>query len=366
MKNRNLMRKKMILLALISGVAGFIFIGNPISADTSAQAQGDVNAQIASFQSQLNTELSQVNALYGKANASQTAVKKSQEDIKTLEAKITQAQKDEINLNRSISEQMRSIQSSGGTALSIVDIITSSKSLTSMIQKLTNLNIVMTAESDQVITLQDTKRSLENMRIKLVATHQELLSKEKNYQIQVQSLQGDISGLQSKISNNKQLLEKMQAQAAAEQAQREEKIAQAAKASQAAAATTDHADQAANTSNAAPSSQNQPTSSNQPQPQPQTPVTGSRVLTVLATAYSWQEVGTTTAMGIDLRTNPMCIAVDPSVIPLGSLLEVPGYGIAIAGDTGGAIKGNHIDVHLPTTAQASAWGVKTLQIKVLN
>ena len=68
-----------------------------------------------------------------------------------------------------------------------------------------------------------------------------------------------------------------------------------------------------------------------------------------ATAYSYKEAGLSyyTAMGIDLRSNPNVIAVDPSQIPLGTLVEVPGYGIAIAGDTGGDIKGNRIDVHYP-------------------
>ena len=72
------------------------------------------------------------------------------------------------------------------------------------------------------------------------------------------------------------------------------------------------------------------------------------------------------ATGIDLSKNPICIAVDPSVIPLNSLVEVPGYGIAIAGDTGGAIIGNIIDVHFPTNDQAIAWGRKNIQITVLS
>lgn len=93
---------------------------------------------------------------------------------------------------------------------------------------------------------------------------------------------------------------------------------------------------------------------------------GGTSLTVSATAYSSDNgLGFITATGINLHQNPMCIAVDPSVIPLGKMVEVPGYGIAIAGDTGGAIKGNIIDVHLPTTAQAQAWGRKTIQINVL-
>ena len=60
------------------------------------------------------------------------------------------------------------------------------------------------------------------------------------------------------------------------------------------------------------------------------------------------------------------IAVDPSVIPLGSRVWVEGYGEAIAGDTGGAIKGHKIDVLMPNGATARQWGRKTVKIIVLN
>ncbi|WP_301109222.1 G5 and 3D domain-containing protein [Sporosarcina sp.] len=76
----------------------------------------------------------------------------------------------------------------------------------------------------------------------------------------------------------------------------------------------------------------------------------------------------TTATGIDLRANPnlKVIAVDPSVIPLGSKVWVEGYGYAVAGDTGGAIKGNRIDLHMPTKAAAYQFGRRTVKIKVIN
>ena len=62
----------------------------------------------------------------------------------------------------------------------------------------------------------------------------------------------------------------------------------------------------------------------------------------------------------------MAVAVDPSVIPLGTRLYVEGYGEAIASDTGGAIKGNIIDVHFPTNAQCEQWGRRTVQVTILD
>lgn len=93
-------------------------------------------------------------------------------------------------------------------------------------------------------------------------------------------------------------------------------------------------------------------------------------LVVTATAYTAYCNGCsgTTAYGIDLRSNPnqKVIAVDPSIIPLGTKVWVEGYGVAIAGDTGGAIKGHKIDVFIPTYEDAMEWGVKKIKIKILE
>ena len=96
----------------------------------------------------------------------------------------------------------------------------------------------------------------------------------------------------------------------------------------------------------------------------------SKEMVVTATAYTAYCKGCsgTTAYGIDLRANPSqkVIAVDPRIIPLGTKVWVEGYGEAIAGDTGGAIKGNKIDVFIPSHDNAMEWGVKKVKIKVLN
>ncbi|MFJ7668689.1 3D domain-containing protein [Lysinibacillus sp. NPDC097195] len=92
--------------------------------------------------------------------------------------------------------------------------------------------------------------------------------------------------------------------------------------------------------------------------------------TMRATAYTAYCEGCSgiTANGTDIRSNPnlKVIAVDPRVIPLGTKVWVEGYGEAIAADTGGAIKGNKIDVFIPSDGQARNWGVRTVTVKILN
>ena len=88
-------------------------------------------------------------------------------------------------------------------------------------------------------------------------------------------------------------------------------------------------------------------------------VTGARTLTVSATAYALRG---RTATGVP--TAPGVVAVDPSVIPLGTRMTIPGYGVGIAADTGGAVQGAVIDLWFPTQAQALAWGRRTVTITI--
>ena len=71
-----------------------------------------------------------------------------------------------------------------------------------------------------------------------------------------------------------------------------------------------------------------------------------------------------TASGIPVR--PGIVAVDPRVIPLGTWLYVEGYGIALAADKGGAIKGNRIDLFYESTKVVDRYGRKTVKVYVLD
>jgi 3D (Asp-Asp-Asp) domain-containing protein len=80
-------------------------------------------------------------------------------------------------------------------------------------------------------------------------------------------------------------------------------------------------------------------------------------ITVTATGYSLSG-HTSTGLPVGFGV----VAVDPSVIPLGTRLTIPGYGEGVAADTGGAVSGYSIDLWFPTLADALAWGRRTVTI----
>ncbi len=99
-------------------------------------------------------------------------------------------------------------------------------------------------------------------------------------------------------------------------------------------------------------------------------LTGRQVLSMVATAYDpgpwscgWGSHGRT---AIGLPATRGVIAVDPRVIPLGTRVYVDGYGPAIAGDIGSAIKGHRIDVCFSSRREAMRWGRRNVTVVVLR
>ena len=99
-----------------------------------------------------------------------------------------------------------------------------------------------------------------------------------------------------------------------------------------------------------------------------------KVLTMNASAYDLSYASTgknpgdkgygITASG--MKAGPGVVAVDPRVIPLGTKLYIEGYGNAIAGDTGGAIKGNRIDLFFSSNSEAMNFGRRTVKVTILK
>lgn len=88
----------------------------------------------------------------------------------------------------------------------------------------------------------------------------------------------------------------------------------------------------------------------------------SSSLSVQATAYT--ATGNRTATGT-WPAQGRTIAVDPRVIPLGTRVYVVGYGFAVAEDTGGAVKGNIIDLYMDSYTDCINWGRRTVTVYIL-
>lgn len=99
-----------------------------------------------------------------------------------------------------------------------------------------------------------------------------------------------------------------------------------------------------------------------------------RVLKVVATGYTADYESTGKRPGdpgygitsSGLPAAPGACAVDPSAIPLRSILYVPGYGYAVAIDVGGAVKGNRVDLFFQDKQKALDWGKRTVEVTLVE
>src|SRR3990167_4767589 len=91
----------------------------------------------------------------------------------------------------------------------------------------------------------------------------------------------------------------------------------------------------------------------------------SQKLKVFSTSYDKNCSGCNETTATGLRTGYGVVAVDPKVIPLGSQLYIPGYGTATAGDTGGSIKGNRVDLGFDDVKNGW-WSARFVEIYILK
>ena len=92
----------------------------------------------------------------------------------------------------------------------------------------------------------------------------------------------------------------------------------------------------------------------------------TKQISAKVTAYTPYDAGCNGITATGTTAKKGVIAVDPSVIPLGTKVYIPGYGVAVAQDTGGAIKGNRVDVCYMTKNEAFSWGVRNVPVYILQ
>ena len=91
----------------------------------------------------------------------------------------------------------------------------------------------------------------------------------------------------------------------------------------------------------------------------------SKKMTVFSTSYDKNCAGCSGTTATGLPTGHGVVAVDPKIIPLGTKIYIPGYGEAIAGDTGGNIKGAKIDLGFDNVKNGW-WSARFVEIYILR
>ena len=393
---------KLMLVGLAASLTLSITQVQGSTLDTLTQEEKQTEAQIASVEVTIGETLASINL--------------KQMGIDDLKAQITAAEESQIETRAAIEaqkeviasrkEQLKTrlvaLQTSDATTNQILMLL-DSENFADFISRAYVVGQLQAADNEQIETAISEEEKLTALEEQLAEEIQTVKAAESRLKSESTALAAELTSLKGILSENQNVLSQVKteyadeaARLAAEEAQAKadaaaaEAAAKAAEEQQIAESSSAVAESASSTASAsvqesavassatAPVSQITDSSVASVETAPvvtittpavtETPAAQGKTLVVSATAYSRHEAGLSnfTATGIDLSVNPMVIAVDPSVIPLGSLVSVPGYGIAIAGDTGGAIVGNKIDLHMEDLNAALSFGRQTLTITILQ
>ena len=354
-----------------------------------------LNSQV----SKLNNEIEDLNA---KLEDNKAKMKDTEENLKETESKVSTL-KTEIDEKQSVlGKRMRAMYKSKDSMNPVVFLL-KSEDLSDLITRIDALARVTALDKNLIQSLDEQKDSLNSDIKKLERDKAELkelkasteeslktldskkieeqkkideLNKQKeavlevikenemsliSHSVSVINSSSSINELESAVSTLNQLIPQLNIDSVKEAANNSVQAAknkiESLKAEEAKKAEEAAKNNAANSSNT--------TSSNNSSSQPSSDGKYKKTLSMEATAYSG---GTLTAMGLKPVRDPggiSTIAVDPSVIPLGSKVYIPGYGYAIASDTGGVIKGNIIDLYMNSHDECISWGRRQFTLHIV-
>lgn len=336
----------------------------------------------------LEKELHSLNDTIAKNKEEQSVIQsKIDETNKQIEQKKEEivALQDKVLMRKDImKKRMVSVQDNANTNF-LVDILVDSKSIGDLLQRMNAVSTIMEADRE-ILSLQEQdlkqieadKKAIDEKEKALEVEKQKLAKAEAAMQEDLNKRQEHLQTVEEKynaISAQLTMAEQEKANIESNMKSVQETIAreQAEAEARAKAEADEKAAKEANEKERTEAINSQPVE-DKPASGKDKPASGKEMY-VTATAYtndpleSGKQPGehVYTKMGHDLTANPnmKVIAVDENVIPLGSRVWVEGYGVAIAGDTGGAIKGHKIDVFMPDKAAAAAWGRRTVRVVIL-
>ncbi|WP_110113433.1 3D domain-containing protein [Bacillus sp. CGMCC 1.16541] len=366
-----------------------------------------------SVQGEVQNIQTELNALHNVINDNKEDLAQTEQKIKDIRALIEERKEEIIVLQEKVmgrkdvmEQRLVSLQQSDQTN-AFIDTLFSAENFSDFVARVTAVTTlfnadrdILTQHQDDLNRIEENKKEIDKQEKNLVEEQQKLADKQVELDQNLQARQVALTAMQEKYSqvvNELTMAEQEKVKISSQMREAQETIkreqeaarqraAQLAKAkaereraakeeAQAVAASkpapsksTPSKPVAAKSSKSTPSKPVAAKPSNKPAPKP---ISSGKEFYVSATAYSHEETnanGGWTAAGYNIKNNPnmKLIAVDPSVIPLGKKVWVEGYGVAVAGDTGGAIKGYKIDVLMPSKSAALSWGRKQVKVKVLD
>jgi len=358
--------KKAVLLVLISilfNLRAAAVVGLCDSVADIQAKQESVKKQLDQNSNELSGKMDEINQVYQKLSDLEGKKKETEQRITQTQTRLQQAQQEKKNRVRDAKERLCELQKRQGTNTSL-SILEKSTSLTQWLRNMIALQRLQSVYNDSLAAVKQSIVDISQAKEQLQGYQSNLASQERQVNDQKAVLDSQMSDLKKKIADGqsemKQLADREQQAKAMEEAQKKAAEEEAQKKAAEEESQKQKQQQVQQTSTKTVDNSEAATSADN--------VSGSKTLTMSATAYSTEAngMGTYSATGINLKQHPSCVAVDPSVIPLGSIIWVSGYGVSVAGDTGTAIKGNVIDLHFSTVAQSMAWGRRTVTVKILN
>ena len=361
-----------------------------VSADTIdslTKEENQLQQQSQAISQEVQSALTQVNETYQAVETLKSDIAENEARLVETKEEISQTQEAIERRKEVVAERLRQLQVNRVNENKLFVLLESS-SLQELINGVYAITLFQNAEKEAVESLESETAKLETLEATMEETQANLTQNQAALEEEAATFETRVQALQEQLATNQAALTtianskavelarieaeaKRQAEEAAAQKQAEADAKKAAEeAQQEQTQTNVNQNPSTNQSVSKPST----TTPSTPQPAPsveETPVvedkptSTGKVLYMESTAYSYTEPGSSyyTALGIDLRQNSQVVAVDPNVIPLETLVEVEGYGIALAADTGGAIKGNILDVHLGSVEACRQWG-RRFNVKV--
>ena len=370
--------------ALLTSSLSFISVYAATPQDTineNLQKYQTLDNQILELNSKIQALDVEIDQTTIKLNENNTAIADIEDQIKTHEAKLEQTKEDIENSQVVLDNRVRTMYKTNMTSNILVSIITS-KSVSELFSKVQAISKIISTDKEVLATINEKKSELDS-------TIESLNNKNSELVVLKKTIEEDLKTVESKKAEQEQYVEQLNSEKESVFSVIEENekllISKPLSIANSSSASASELQNAIDTLNSYIPLLNSSTTINMAKNgisnakaridelnTPTVPTTGTEVgtaiktLTMESTAYYGHA---TTASGLKPVRNPdgiSTVAVDPNVIPLGSKVYVSGYGVAIAADTGGAIKGNIIDVYLNSYEECMSWGRRQVTVQILE